>query len=63
MVVLIHFSWQSMPLRRMRSAWWPFSTSMVSPSRKETTRPVAGRRIVSFLYRANQVRTNSITCC
>jgi hypothetical protein len=30
-----------MPLRRMRSTWWPFSTSMVLPSRLETTSPVS----------------------
>ena len=39
MVVLIHFSRQSMPLRLMRSVWWPFSTSRVSPPRTETTGP------------------------
>ena len=34
------FSGQSMPLRRMRSGWWLCKTSMVSPSRMETTGPV-----------------------
>jgi hypothetical protein len=33
-------SGQSIPLRRMRSTWWPFRTSIVSPSRTPTTVPV-----------------------
>jgi hypothetical protein len=40
MVVLIHFSGQLIPLRRIRSAWWQVRTSIVSPSRTETTGPV-----------------------
>ena len=37
MVVLIHFSGQSMPLRQIRSGCWVCRTSMVSPSRTEMT--------------------------
>ena len=33
-------SGQSIPLRRMRSTWWPFRTSIVSPSRTPTMGPV-----------------------
>ena len=50
MVVLIHYSGQSIPLKRIRSARLLCKTSMVSPSRTETTGTVASQRLVSFLY-------------